>query len=104
MQSVSGIESISFRLGRVVMISRYKWLRRCCMLLACALLCAAPAAAQFDRAQLSGRIKDASAAAVPGATVTATSRQTQTPTVPVSDNTGFYTFPNLKPGRSDGPA
>ena len=43
------------------MTSRFKWLRRCCMLVACALLFAAPAAAQFDRAQLSGRIKDAAA-------------------------------------------
>src|SRR5260370_5217838 len=95
MQSVSGIESISFRLGRVVMISRYKWLRRGCMLVACALLFAAPAAAQFDRAQLSGRIKDASAASVPGATVTATNRQTQTATTAATDNTGCFPFPNL---------
>src|SRR5258708_34773618 len=83
------------------MTRRSTWLRCYCMAVACALAFAAPAAAQFDRAQLSGRIKDASAAAVPGATVTATSRQTQTPTVAVSDNTGFYTFPNLKPGRYD---
>jgi hypothetical protein len=83
------------------MTSRSKWLPRGCMLVACALLFAAPAAAQFDRAQLSGRIKDASAAAVPGATVTATNRQTQRPTVAVSDNTGFFTFPNLVPGHYD---
>src|SRR5258708_22020727 len=83
------------------MMSRYKasWFWRGCMLAACALFFAAPAAAQFDRAQLSGRIKDASAAAVPGATVTATNRSTQTATVAVSDNTGFFTFPNLAPGH-----
>ena len=36
---------------------------------------------------------------VPGVTVTATSVQTQTPTVAVTDATGFYTFPNLRPGQ-----
>src|SRR5258708_34037266 len=78
--------------------SRASWLWRGCMLAACALFFAAPAAAQFDRAQLSGRIKDASAGAVPGATVTATNRSTQTATAAVSDNTGFFTFPNPAPG------
>ena len=34
---------------------------------------------------------------MPGATVTATNRQTQTATA-VSDNTGFFTFPNLSAG------
>src|SRR6266851_1521794 len=81
--------------------SKASWLWRGCMLAACALLFAAPAAAQFDRAQLSGRIKDASAGAVPGATVTATNRSTQTATAAVSDNTGFFTFPNLAPGHYD---
>ena len=83
------------------MISRYTWLGRCCIFAACVLLFAAPAAAQFDRAQLSGRIKDASAGAVPGATITATNRQTQTATVAVSDSTGFFTFPNLASGHYD---
>ena len=83
------------------MISRSSWLRRSCLFVACALLFAAPAAAQFDRAQLSGRVKDASGAAVPGATITATNRQTQTASVGVSDSTGFFTFPNLASGRYD---
>ncbi|HVD94272.1 MAG TPA: carboxypeptidase-like regulatory domain-containing protein, partial [Vicinamibacterales bacterium] len=65
------------------------------------LLTAAPAAAQFDRAQMSGRIKDAQSGAVPGATVTATNRQTQTAVVAVSDSQGFFTFPNLVPGHYD---
>ena len=76
------------------------WLQRVCLLAAGALLFAAPAAAQFDRAQLSGRIKDVSAAAVPGATVTATNRQTQTATVAISDSTGFFTFPNCSPAAT----
>src|SRR6187397_2638206 len=79
----------------------HTWLRRSCLVLAGALLFAAPAAAQFDRAQLSGRVKDASAGAVPGVTITATNRQTQTASVGVTDSTGFFTFPNLAAGRYD---
>jgi len=78
------------------------WIWRCCVLIALGtLLTAAPAAAQFDRAQMSGRIKDAQSGAVPGATVTATNRQTQTAVVAVSDSQGFFTFPNLVPGHYD---
>src|SRR5688572_22503578 len=76
-------------------------LRRSCLAFACALLLAAPAAAQSDRAQLSGRVKDAQGASVPGATVTATDRNARTMTVAVSDSTGFFIFPNLRPGRYD---
>jgi Carboxypeptidase regulatory-like domain len=65
----------------------------------CLCLVAAPAAAQIDRGQISGTIKDQSGAVVPGATVTATNLQTQTPRVTVTDGSGFYTFPNLAPGR-----
>src|SRR3954453_8462037 len=69
--------------------------------IACAalLLLAAPAAAQFDRGQLSGRVKDAQGGVVPGATVTATNQQTQIASNTVTDGTGFYTFPNLPAGR-----
>jgi hypothetical protein len=62
-------------------------------------LAATPAFAQLDRGQISGTIKDQSGGIVPGATVTATNLQTQTPTVTVTDGSGFYTFPNLVPGR-----
>src|SRR5262245_15167562 len=60
---------------------------------------AAPAAAQFDRGQVSGRVKDAQGAVVPGATVTAVNQQTQLSWNTVTDSTGFYTFPNLPAGR-----
>jgi hypothetical protein len=63
------------------------------------LVLATPAAAQLDRSRISGTIKDSSGAVVPGATVTATNLQTQTPSVAVSDASGFYTFTNLTPGR-----
>ena len=60
---------------------------------------ASTADAQFERGTISGTIKDASGGVVPGVTVTAVSVSTQTPTVAVSDATGFYTFPNLRPGQ-----
>ena len=68
---------------------------------ACALLLAAPAAAQFDRGTISGVVKDQQGGIIPGATVTATSLQTQQSRTTVTDNSGFYTFPNLQPGRYD---
>ena len=46
---------------------------------------ASTASAQFDRGSISGTIKDASGGVVPGVTVTATSVQTQTATVAVTD-------------------
>src|SRR5262245_29675789 len=66
---------------------------------ACLVLAAAPAAAQFDRGQISGSVKDTQGAVVPGATVTATNRQTQLSWNTVTDGTGFYTFANLPAGR-----
>jgi len=70
-------------------------------MMACAtlLVLAAPAAAQFDRGQISGRVKGCQGGVVPGATVTATNNQTQIASTTVSDGTGFYTFPNLPAGR-----
>src|SRR5262245_17170810 len=67
--------------------------------LACVVLAASPAAAQFDRGQISGRVKDAQGAMVPGATVTATNEQTHLAWNTVTDGTGFYTFANLPAGR-----
>jgi hypothetical protein len=64
-------------------------------------LCAVPAAAQFDRGQISGVIKDDSGGIIPGATVTAIQVQTKTPRVTVTDGSGFYTFANLPSGRYD---
>src|SRR5688500_1829448 len=61
----------------------------------------APAFAQIDRATLSGTVKDAQGGVVPGVTVTVTSTATQQQRSTVSDGSGFYTFPNLMPGRYD---
>jgi hypothetical protein len=75
--------------------------QRCTRTIACLLvawLAAAPAAAQFDRAQISGVVKDSTGGVVPGATVTATNQQTKVPATVVSDSSGYYVFPNLQPG------
>jgi hypothetical protein len=63
------------------------------------LLVTSAAHAQFERGQISGVVKDATGAVLPGVTVTATNLQTRAPRSVVTDGTGFYTFPNLQPGR-----
>jgi carboxypeptidase family protein len=69
--------------------------------LGCVLLTALPAAAQFDRAQVSGTVRDAQGGVVPGASVSATNTQTQVVSTTVSDSGGFFTIPNLASGRYD---
>ena len=68
-----------------------------CLLLG--LVAAAPAWAQFERAEISGVVKDTTGAVVPGVTVTATNMATQQPSVVVTDGSGFFVLPNLQPGR-----
>jgi hypothetical protein len=65
------------------------------------LFCAGPALAQFERGTISGTIKDQQGAVIPGATVTATNTQTQQSSTTTTNGSGFYTFPNLLPGRYD---
>src|SRR3954453_17069377 len=79
-------------------LSHWRAGSRVLLALWCVLL-AHTAYAQFDRSQLSGRVKDAQGGLVPGATVVATNQQTQLNWTAVSDQTGFYTFPNLPPGK-----
>src|SRR5215207_7263638 len=62
---------------------------------------ATTAFAQLDRGTVSGTIKDAQGGVIPGVTVTATSTQTQQARTTVTDGSGFYTLPNLLPGRYD---
>src|SRR6476469_9889943 len=76
--------------------------RQWCLGIACLLgvvFAATPAFAQFDRGQISGVVKDDTGGVVPGATVTATQVQTQTPRSTVTDAGGFYTFASLSAGR-----
>ena len=74
---------------------------RFCLAIACVLLLAAPAAAQFDRGTISGVVKDQSGAIVPGVTVTAKSLQTQELATAVTDASGYFTMTTLRPGRYD---
>ena len=73
----------------------------CALAVLCVLLLAPPAAAQFDRATISGVVKDQSGGVVPGATVTVTSLQTQQAEVAVTDATGYFTMTTLRAGRYD---
>jgi hypothetical protein len=65
------------------------------------LLTALPAAAQFDRGQISGTVKDAQGGVVPGVSVSVTNLETQQVQTTVTDSTGFYTVPNLPRGKYD---
>jgi hypothetical protein len=62
---------------------------------------ALPAYAQLDRGTISGTVKDSQGGVVPGVTVTVTNTANQQSRTTVTDGSGFYTFPNLQPGRYD---
>ena len=61
-------------------------------------LAAAPVFAQAPVGTISGVVRDASGAVMPGATVTATSLSTGAARVTISNEQGFFTIPSLKPG------
>ena len=75
------------------------FMRRLLLLAALCLCAATPALAQVDRATLSGLVKDASGAALPGATVTVTNLATNTASRQSTTETGAYLIVNLIPGR-----
>src|SRR2546427_3192829 len=62
------------------------------------LLNASSAAAQVDRASLTGTVKDSSEAIVPGATITARNTATNVPAQAVTDAQGVYVIAGLIPG------
>jgi hypothetical protein len=62
-------------------------------------LCAGVAAAQVDVGQLGGQVKDETGAALPGATVTATSIERGFSRSTVTDTTGRFVFSQTAPGR-----
>ncbi|MPY88462.1 MAG: TonB-dependent receptor [Luteitalea sp.] len=72
-----------------------------CLGLAVLIVGAVPAFAQFDRGAISGTVRDEQAAVIPGVTITATNTQTEEPQSTVTDGSGFYTFPNLRPAQYD---
>jgi Carboxypeptidase regulatory-like domain len=59
----------------------------------------AAAVAQQETATLTGAVKDASGALVPGATVTATNIGTNIATTTTTNEDGIYTIPSLRPGK-----
>jgi hypothetical protein len=73
--------------------------RQLVWVLALTLVAAVPAFAQFERGKISGTIKDAQGGVMPGVTVTATNQQNQQAVSATTDDSGFYTFANLTPGR-----
>src|SRR5947207_3531449 len=75
--------------------------RRLAWIVVLLLASATPAVAQFDRGTVSGTIKDEQGSVMPGVTVTARNMQTQQVVTTATDGTGFYTFPNLLPGKYD---
>jgi carboxypeptidase family protein len=77
------------------------FLRYCAAALGCVLLTAMPAAAQFDRGQISGTVKDSQGGVVPGVTVTVTNLDTQMTRTTVTDSSGYFTIPNLPGGKYD---
>jgi len=60
--------------------------------------CSTSALAQFDSGQISGFIRDAQQAALPGATVTFTNEATSNKRSTVTNATGFYVFPDVPVG------
>src|SRR4026207_32123 len=77
------------------------FLRDCAAALGCVLLTALPAAAQFDRGQMSGTVKDSQGGVVPGVTVTVINLDTQLTRTTVTDSSGYFTIPNLPGGKYD---
>ncbi|MBI2835478.1 MAG: carboxypeptidase regulatory-like domain-containing protein, partial [Acidobacteria bacterium] len=69
-----------------------------CVLVVCALLVAAPAAAQEMRGRVMGTVTDTSGAVLPGVTVTATSPALIQPQVVVSGEDGTFRLIALPPG------
>src|SRR5213592_1936904 len=56
------------------------------------------AAAQFDAGQISGFVRDAQQAAIPGATVTVTNEGNADRRTSITNSTGYYVLPNIPVG------
>src|SRR5262245_37892297 len=75
-------------------------MRKTAVVLVCLLgsVMAPEISAQSGNGSLRGKVLDEQGAAMPGATVTATSPQALTPVVAVTDGSGEYRLANLPPG------
>src|SRR5947209_6352026 len=78
--------------------SRRRAVSRAFCLALCLLLCGLGANAQTIVGRISGTIKDASGAVVPGSTVTVTNAATNLVRTATTDADGFYTVTNLPVG------
>src|SRR5262245_11179484 len=72
--------------------------RRVVLVLLLLILTAARAGAQQDAATVAGEVSDASGAVLPGATVTVTNVNTGIALTTVTNASGLYTLPGLRPG------
>ncbi len=70
-------------------------------LLGAALSLALPAFGQSNTGSIRGTVKDSSGAAIPGATVKITDRGTNAVVTPITDDTGEYYAPSLRPVTYD---
>ena len=80
-------------------MSRAKFCSLFFLIAALVVLAATSAAAQANRATITGTVTDASGAVVPGTEVTATNVETSVPSKTTSNQDGIYTIPNLPPGK-----
>ena len=74
------------------------WSKSSSLLLLGAILVGTPALSQTNVGQISGSVYDATGAAVPGCTVTASSVQTGLKRIVMTEDTGFYVLPSLPTG------
>src|SRR5262249_6053317 len=88
-------------IGGFTLLEDFTIMRRivaCLSMISALMLFSSPAAAQADRATLSGFVKDSSGAVLPGATVSVTNTATGVTQEQTSSETGTYVIVNLIPG------
>lgn len=79
----------------------FNWYRWVLLLSLISAVFVSPALAQFDVAQVSGFVRDEKGAMVSGASVEVTNAATGTTYEAVTNENGYYIFPNLTPGKYD---
>jgi hypothetical protein len=78
---------------------RPAWIRALAVALLAVAVAVPPVSAQITRGAISGTVRDASDAVVPGASITVTNLDTNTSNMAVTDAEGFYRIGALEPGR-----
>src|ERR1700680_199943 len=80
-------------------MSRSKFCRQLCFVGLVIVLAATSAAAQANRATMTGTVTDTTGAIVPGVEVIATNVETNVVAKTTSNQDGIYVIPNLFPGK-----